>query len=173
MGKYQERVKQILRDKGLYKIPIDIVAVAKSEGFSVLQQNLDNCSGLILVNMENPFVIDKNSYEKAIVIDNNQTAARKNFTIAHELGHYFLEFSPEKGKIFAHRENGPAYSARENDANSFASELLMPHELLDNFIKEIKKYYNNYYILANAISDAFNVSVPAAQYRLDNYLRGI
>lgn len=172
LKKIREQVKKILKEQGKYNIPVDVFEIARNEGFEILQQDLDGASGAILVNTLEKFEIDKNEYNKVILIDNYQTNARKNFTIAHELGHYFLEFNGE-GQIFAHREDATSHQPAEQQASNFASELLMPYELLDNFVKEIKKKYKNYYLVTSAISEAFNVSQPAAEYRYNKYLKEV
>ena len=58
------------------------------------------------------------------------------------------------------------------EASKIDSELLMPTELLDKFVKDIKQHYNDYYLIVNAISQSFNVSHSAAEFRYDQYLRG-
>lgn len=58
-------------------------------------------------------------------IDNT---GRRNFTIAHELGHYFLCHELKNGQCFDADilENGTEADELENEANYFASCLLMP-----------------------------------------------
>ncbi len=52
-----------------------------------------------------------------ILVNNDRPASRKNFTIAHELGHLIMHF-----KSFIDSE----YRDVEDEANRFAAELLMP-----------------------------------------------
>ena len=78
---------------------------------------------------------------------------RDVFTIAHELGHFVLHSRLGSIRINAQRGNEDTLSERE--ANTFASEFLMPEELLR------KKYNNNLLELAND----FNVSMSAMLYR--------
>lgn len=53
---------------------------------------------------------------------------RRNFTISHELGHYFLCHELKNGQIFDSDifENGSEIDEIEREANYFASCLLMP-----------------------------------------------
>lgn len=62
-------------------------------------------------------------------IDNS---GRKNFTIAHELGHYFLSHSLKQGSFFCQNkqivEEGVFNDPIEQEANHFASCFLMPED---------------------------------------------
>jgi hypothetical protein len=89
---------------------------------------------------------------------------RDNFTIAHELGHYFLHYvlaTPQpKGRVTFHRYgSGP----REMQANRFAAAFLMPRK---EFIAAQQKFGPNSLKLARH----FEVSEPAVKVRLD-YVR--
>lgn len=57
---------------------------------------------------------------------------RRNFTIAHELGHYALEHHLHSGSLFCSSdgimEEGSATQVIEREANYFATCLLMPEE---------------------------------------------
>ena len=57
---------------------------------------------------------------------------RRNFTIAHELGHYALEHHLHSGSLFCGSdgvmEEGSATQVIEREANYFATCLLMPEE---------------------------------------------
>ncbi len=91
---------------------------------------------------------------------------RDNFTIAHELGHYFLHFiskkenyfkkNPEKKSLIFHRYGS---GKLEIQANRFAAAFTMPK---DEFIKYKKKYKSAPFLL----SAHFEISVPAVEVRL-------
>lgn len=110
----------------------------------------------------------------------NSHVNRRRFTIAHELGHFFL-----------HRDlttNGFTDTTRtmsrtasywdriESEANDFAARLLMPEEFIvikgNNVIENFKKIYKqnlipqDYFI--SEMAQIFNVSVQAMTYRLKN-----
>lgn len=53
---------------------------------------------------------------------------RDRFTIAHELGHFFLH--PQGCPLSRMNSPVPAYRDPEWQANTFASEFLMPHDLI-------------------------------------------
>lgn len=167
----KNKIKEILLKYDEYKIPVNVVSLAQKIGFSIIQQDLDY-DGAMLIDNNKEFKIDNKPYNMLIIINNNQFYKRKIFTIAHELGHYFNDFNNSTEKIYAHREESNKFDKKEIEANNFASELLMPTELLKEFVNEIKKKYTDYYLITNAIESGFGVSHAAAEYRYDKLLRG-
>lgn len=86
---------------------------------------------------------------------------RDNFTIAHELGHYFLHYKEEDGnKLYARYGN----SSEEIQANRFAAAFLMPRE---QFLKARKDYNNSVPLIAAH----FQVSTDVVQERM-KYING-
>lgn len=82
---------------------------------------------------------------------------RDRFTIAHELGHYFLHYlEPEVDgpRTFGRGERNRA----ETQANIFAAALLMPTEF---FRQAHKRFGNDWWTLA----EIFGVSPKAAEVR--------
>ncbi len=66
---------------------------------------------------------------------------RRNFTIAHELGHYTLEHHLHSGNLFCSNdgimEEGSAALVIEREANYFATCLLMPEEKIRKAFKSM------------------------------------
>ena len=92
-----------------------------------------------------------------------KSSGRINFTLAHEFGHYLLHrIALENGKIECTRQDmfnwNSEYGQREAEANEFASYLLMPRNLFENFIKDKPISLN----LLQEVADYFNVSLTAA-----------
>ncbi len=86
---------------------------------------------------------------------------RDNFTIAHELGHYFLHYKDEDGvRLFARYGN----DSKEIQANRFAAAFLMPKE---EFLK-VSNDCNNY---VPFIASHFQVSTDVVEERL-KYING-
>ena len=100
------------------------------------------------------FVHQKNSFD--IVLPIFTSPIRDRFTIAHEIGHYFLHSLAGEHKICANREGS---NLVEWEANWFAASFLMPKYLIDE-----KKSIDE-----NMIAEAFGVSRDAARYRLRTY----
>lgn len=116
-----------IRKKYELRGAIDFKKIFNSENIKLLSANLTNLiegkdiSGILRIDEE----------KKEIIINKNHIDMRTNFTIGHELGHYFLHqdyVKKHNGKIISFRGNG--YSILEEEADLFSAELLMPrHEL--------------------------------------------
>lgn len=106
--------------------------------------------------------IGENEFE--IAISKYQSKKRKNFTIAHELGHLFLHMGYMTNEKIWKSQDETVYkrygtSTQEYQANEFAAALLMPREEYKEVIES--NVINNTVIIAN-VARYFNVSVEAA-----------
>jgi hypothetical protein len=87
---------------------------------------------------------------------------RRRFTIAHELGHWYLhadQSSDGQYQRFCRSPDLRSTRSDEGEANEFASALLMPEELLTEAAEKLQM---NVPLLAKR----FDVSVPAMRLRL-------
>jgi Zn-dependent peptidase ImmA (M78 family) len=87
---------------------------------------------------------------------------RRRFTIAHELGHWYLHADRSSDGQYTRFCRGPdlrGTRGEEGEANQFASALLMPEGLLTETASELQM---NIPLLAKR----FDVSVPAMRLRL-------
>lgn len=105
-------------------------------------------------------------YGISIAINENHIPSKQLFTTAHELGHYYLHRSLQSQFIDQGlKEN--VYSGSElimeRQANLFASELLVPLEVLDKMFE--KKY--SFFKIAKTIG----VSKEALKWRIVRYLQ--
>lgn len=91
-----------------------------------------------------------------ITLPYGTSAARDNFTIAHELGHIFLDHPLDRDNKIA---RSGLSTLTEVAANAFAAEFLMPE---DEFRKEAQRCGNNERVLA----EKFSVSQSAALIRM-------
>ncbi len=105
----------------------------------------------------------------AIITVNSESTNehRKRFSIAHELGHYFLHqdlksLFEDTEESCVHRYNNKGL---EKEADQFAAEFLMPREIFKSSILGSKYTAPNFY-LVKELSDIFNVSLSAAAIRL-------
>lgn len=133
-------------------IPItNIDDVVRAIGGTIIEKNNfdDLCDGTIIKDGENSF---------RIAISPHQSAQRRVFTIAHELGHLFLHMgyrtNPDLWEVQDQRVfRRFGSSEQEYQANEFAAALLMPKEiyrcvLMDNAINNradmsiVAKYFN-------------------------------
>ncbi|EEW6222758.1 ImmA/IrrE family metallo-endopeptidase [Escherichia coli] len=84
---------------------------------------------------------------------------RQRFTLAHELGHYFLHRN--QSNIFKDKSlyRGKEMTSMEYEANNFAGAILMPRDELVSFLGRSSDI--------DLIADYFNVSALAAKIRVE------
>jgi len=98
---------------------------------------------------------------------------RARFTIAHELGHYFLHGVSLDGRIvdpkFMSRTNDYSQSERveEMEADQFAFELLMPEEDVHKIIRLFDKVMSFEYLI-DFLAKLFDVSLNTARRRVNS-----
>lgn len=156
---FEGNVIDYLRDHA----PLDLVHFATTKlGIKYSEQDLDNgVSGFLRQTEENSSV-----YE--IVVNKNHGPKRKRFTVAHELGHFFMHkhlisrsmqpaFRAEAGTM---NKNDLIKEYHEVEANRFAASILLPEE------KVREKHANG--MRVSELAAYFNVSEMAVGYRLKN-----
>ena len=141
-----------LGDPSTISIPIDLATILER-----LKLNLYE------VEFDDPTIAGAyNKAASAIYVSSSDQKARQFFSVAHELGHYFL--NPRKSTEIFYRSQlnqfDSHFPADEQEANWFAASLLMPEELVKKIWEEEK---------SEAILAAkFGVSASAAHWRLKN-----
>lgn len=109
----RERAQAVLTAHAMTKPgQIDVAAIATREGISIDMCHLTGAEG---------YLLRLGNSGAMFVHGVDPTLPRSRFTIAHELGHWFLH--DELVAIFG---DGRSSGAKEGEANAFASELLMP-----------------------------------------------
>lgn len=106
-----------------------------------------------------------------IYINSTHSTKRQRFTFAHELGHYFLHRNileeksllVDENKSYLFRKNlyeniSKEMQEIEEEANEFAWNLLMPEDKFKELFKQTE--WNTL-----VLSEAFDVSIPAVEYR--------
>lgn len=111
---------------------------------------LEKNGGSLVINKDSTFTINLPPYTSPL---------RDNFTIAHELGHFLIDYQIDKSKRIYYRY-GDGNGAGETLANQFAASFLMPET---KFRDDAKKYDNS--ILQ--LSAHFQVSTDTIQSRMD------
>lgn len=110
----------------------------------------DSAGGSISVTSRNDFTI---------YLSKATSHKRDVFTIAHELGHYFLHSKLGEVQINANRSED--IDETEREANSFAAAFLMPEQRVRDLFSE--KAGN-----ISALAEAFKVSLTAMNWRCIN-----
>lgn len=130
----ETKANELLNSLPSLSFPIELTeAVLSLHAIDLHEEYLeDEVSGML--------VIKENT--KHIIINALHSKKRQRFTIAHELGHLFLHHNDGEDKLFIDKKtyhrasknmSGTSY-IEEREANLFAAYLLMPEQLLRNYI---------------------------------------
>ena len=151
----QEVAQQVSSSNQLYKTEnsFDVFQLASSLQNVELQiiPLDDNLSGYI-EKIDNKYII---------AINNKHSSLRQRFTLAHELGHYYLhqeKLADRHTDVKLFRDANEDRLGLEYAANDFAAELLMPAE---TFKSAIKSGQNT----PKTLSTLFQVTEKAVLYR--------
>lgn len=109
--------------------------------------------------------LSENSFE--IRVSPFQTEERRNFTIAHELGHLFLHMGFRTDEDRWRAQNNVAYdrngnSESEFQSNEFAAAFLMPQK---EYKQILDCYTNGNLVNTSEVARYFHVSIDAAANR--------
>ena len=150
--KLEELTSNILINNDMYKLPVDVIGIAKTNDIKVFEASLDKrISGAIRYNKAT------NKFE--ILINKNDARVRQRFTIAHEIGHFFLHKEMLKSDEIHVDILYRMTNEQEKEVDSFAGALLMNKTLLE------KAYKDGHSI--TELAELFDVSVSAMTVRLD------
>lgn len=123
--------EEVLAKRGMLTLPVDPFALAEREDIVVQAADLESCSGCLTRVGSNFGIL----YARGL---SNEGFER--FTVAHELGHYFLPGHPEA--LFAngttvHESRSGFVSGEplERQADYFATALLMPEQLFRSALR--------------------------------------
>lgn len=135
----EELADRVLQKFGYGKSgAVPIVKLVKKLAFSAFHEDMSgkSCSGNILIGGE---TYEKYGAFKVILADKNDPLDHQRFVIAHELGHYFLDYyqsgenDPKKQFAMIYPKNDHSEKFEEVRADRFAAQLLMPKKL---FLKQ-------------------------------------
>lgn len=139
--------------------PISLSEIASALGLKVFSTTLPNgISGEIRPDPEN-------AGRYIIKVNRNDSARRQRFTVAHEIGHFLLH----RDEIGDGITDDVLYRStlsdrREAQANRMAADLLMPQNLIDEWMDRARTLKVDNVI--GFLADKFNVSEAAMKIRL-------
>ncbi|MGL5903797.1 MAG: ImmA/IrrE family metallo-endopeptidase [Cetobacterium sp.] len=131
-------VNKLLETNGMSTMPlIDLDLLLKSEGIKLFKfsksewkdKNFPDASAILL----------KSGNEKIIIINEqaHKLEEDKIFTIAHEIGHFFLHTTEEKPYVLCrHGQSGD--KEKEDEADYFAACLLMPEKIFKELVNKVE-----------------------------------
>ena len=162
----RRQAEQLIASLGITEAPVNVDAVAKHLGIRIVSMKLDDDVSGLLITKPNM---------ASVVIREDDPLVRQRFSIAHEIGHYFLRHQFEPGE-HVHVDRGHRISQRDRqsstgmnlkevEANQFAACLLMPAPLVRASIEELKakELYDAH---ITALATKFRVSEQAMTIRL-------
>lgn len=163
-------VEDVLSTNAIEAAAVDIKKIAKSLQIEIVEQDAeDNIAGFLIKGFEN-----KNAL---IGVNRKHHENRRRFTIAHEIGHYFLH--EYEGVHFDGKNTGlqmylrddvssTGLDIQEREANLFAAQLLMPKRLLKKDISKIEEIHLLEGDEIEKLAKKYKVSAAAMTYRLAN-----
>lgn len=162
---------QVLFNNDMYKIPVNLLKIANNNGITVYDADFNklgnkNVSGAIR------YIDGKFS----ILLNKEETEERKRFTLAHELGHFFLDneilksskihvdtlYRASADSSYVSQEmqrEAQTKLTSENEIDYFAGALLM-NEMMLRKVFQIEHS-------TEKLAKLFNVSYSAMTVRLD------
>lgn len=152
---------------GFRRAPIDVEFVARHLHLNLAFADLGpDVSGLLI----------SRGNTAGIAIQASDHPKRRRFTIAHEIGHYYLRHQFEPGE-HVHVDHGHAITPRDSrssagvdlkeiEANQFAASLLMPSKILEARIRQLgtPKPLRDSHVMQ--LANEFEVSEQAMTIRL-------
>lgn len=155
--KIENTSEEILNKLNIKNIPVQVEEIASKLQIKISRAPSKDFSGLLI----------RKDGHALIGVNDNEAPVRQRFTIAHELGHFFLH--PRKDTFVDYRDNKKDImrTAVEKQANMFAAALLMPRTLLEkDFRTLIKKGFGEAELMF--LADKYQVSEDAMKFRLLN-----
>lgn len=148
------QARKILAENFILEPPVDVYELARNYGIEIHEQHFPlefaNVSGFINIEKGRP----------VMYVNASEPAARRKFTVAHELGHWIMHEDkirqdPQKAILFRMAIGAANKDPLEREANAFAAELLVPMEMLEkNKDKSISQ-----------LADIFQVSSDVIGFR--------
>lgn len=150
-----EKVDKVLEFCKIYNPPVDIKVICKRLNIDLISEDLSDLELTAERKISGILILKEN--KKTIYTNKKENLKRQYFTIAHELGHYFLHRHNNEVVSISYRG---VYNQEEQEADEFAAKLLMPRNMV---LTEYKKVL---YPTVSYFSEIFNVSNPAMRKRL-------
>ncbi len=155
--------RKILMNFNMYSVKdINLRTICEHNDIILKEEKLEHdISGLLILKNDNTYIL----------YNENENIRRQKFTIAHELGHFYLHkdsqmFVDTEKILYRNNESNKGEIKKEIEANCFAASLLMPEHFINDEIKKLNKdiTIDDIEILA----ETFDVSIQAMTFRLAN-----
>lgn len=161
-NRIEKAAELALKNLESWKLPVDPIEIAKKEEIELLPDDYgEGFDGRIrFLNEIERFAI---SYRKVAL---GRSEGRVRFTIAHELGHYYLHRDYLlAGKCHTSTTNFASNDQMEFEADSFAAALLMPMDLFRQRVKRLRSHVADLNDLRKMASNDFRTSITSTVRR--------
>lgn len=127
--KIEKKAEEILSEFNIKTIPTPVEEISNRLSIQISRAPSKDFSGLLI----------RKDGNALIGVNNSEIPVRQRFTIAHELGHFFLH--PQKDTFVDYRDNREdiVRTPREREADMFAAALLMPRSSIAKDSKNLAK----------------------------------
>ncbi len=160
IAEIEQTADSLLQHVEIQRIPIPIEDVADALKIKIGRAPSKDFSGLLL----------RKDGAALIGINSDEHPRRQRFTIAHELGHFFLHQSNEA--FVDYRRDGKKHprTQKEREADAFAASLLMPRQTLRKDFSKIAadSFFDEEQLQSTVtfLADKYEVSEEAMRIRL-------
>lgn len=157
---YDNIVDTILEENGVKVYPINAFDIAKKMGFDIKYARFKNSSisGALWDGVDEMSFGDE-TFKRVIFVNGKESPRRQLFTVAHEIGHFILHCNDESNfyeRYMTDKKDNvePNQKKMEDDADYFAASLLLPRNILVQYIR-INGLNDNKEIIDKVSSDFF------------------
>lgn len=158
-------VQRLLAEHHFRSAPVDVKDIAAALGVEVQETPAeDDLSGFLYR--------DRKCKSAIIGVNADHHPNRRNFTAAHELGHYLLHDFDDVHvdrdfKVWLRNDaSSQGTDVEEKEANLFAAELLMPAQFLAEDVEEIGTIDLLDEVVLQELAIKYGVSTQAMMFRL-------
>lgn len=152
----------------LNQAPIDVINIASKLGFVVGNAVLNNNDDGFIIVEEGREEIFGFKTDKLIGINSQRSLEWKRFIIAHEIGHYILEYKNDNLKgLYANRYHSRGHDKNENQIDYFAACLLMPASIFKKTYEEFKKTTLSSSTIVTILASYFSVTTKMTERRIE------
>jgi len=158
LEKIETTAQQILDTLNITSRPVPVEQIADINKIGISRAPSKEFSGMLI----------RKDGHALIGINNTEAPVRQRFSIAHELGHFFLH--PQKDTFVDYRKEAKKdyiKSFKEVEADHFAAALLMPKKFLEEDVRKLDcKFISEKEV--KILSNRYEVSDDAMTFRLIN-----
>ena len=148
------------------QLPINILDLSKALGVSVYRPYIET-------NLEGWIEHDNEEKLFKIYLNTQYPAKKQRFTLAHELSHFLLHKNEiiEEGQLDRAYQVTGYFDKKEFQANLYASELLIPTDLIHEIIENQPKYLEDKDSFEKYLIKHCDVSKPVASKRASRAIK--